>query len=125
MAEECESIMKDDVWEVILRLEGNSVVTLKWLYKIKHGVAGCFKKYRAIFVARGFYQKGEDYDDPFAPISYYTTIRSIVALTASQGWTLHQMDVKTMFLHGIIKEEVYVEHHQDLGSKTRRPLCAR
>ena len=61
-------------------------------------------------VAQGFSQKeGIDYDEIFAPVARYTTIRSIIALAASQGWNLHQMDVKTTFLHGSIKEEVYVE----------------
>ena len=50
-----------------------------------------------------------DYDEIFAPIARYTTIRSIIALAASQGWNLHQMDVKTIFLHGSLKEKVYVE----------------
>ena len=45
----------------------------------------------------------------FSPVARYTTIRLIIALVASQGWNLHQMDVKTAFLHGSIKEEVYVE----------------
>ena len=45
----------------------------------------------------------------FAPVARYTTIRLIIALVASQGWNLHQMDVKTVFLHDSIKEEVYVE----------------
>ena len=54
-------------------------------------------------------EEGIDYDEIFAPVARYTTIRSIIALPASQGWNLHQMDVKTAFLHGLIKEEVYVE----------------
>eukprot|EP00253_Pinus_taeda_P002330 PITA_02330 len=87
-----------------------AVVTLKWHYKIKHGVDGSVEKYKARFVARGFSQKeGIDYDEIFAPIARYTTIRSIIALATLQGWNLHQMDVKTAFLHGSIKEEVYVE----------------
>ena len=45
----------------------------------------------------------------FAPVARYTTIRLIIALVASQGWNLHQMDVKTSFFNGSIKEEVYVE----------------
>jgi len=48
----------------------------------------------------------------FAPVSRYMTIRLIIALVASQGWNLHQMDVKTVFLHGSIKEEVYVEQRE-------------
>jgi len=65
-------------------------VTSKWLYKVKNGVDGSIKKYKAKFMARSFPQKeGEQYDDIFSPISCYTTNRSIVSLAASQGWTLH------------------------------------
>eukprot|EP00253_Pinus_taeda_P007357 PITA_07357 len=79
-------------------------------YQIKHAVDGSAEKYKARFVASGFSQKeGIDYDEIFAPVAQYTTIRTIIALVASQGWNLHQMDVKTAFLHGSIKEEVYVE----------------
>ena len=82
--------------------------------KIKHGVDGSIEIYKARFVARGFSQKGGiDYDEIFAPLAHYTTIRSIVALAASQGWSLHQMDVNTAFLHGFLKEEVFVEQLQD------------
>eukprot|EP00253_Pinus_taeda_P030129 PITA_30129 len=110
MNEEYESIMKNDVWDVVSRPQDKTIVTSKWLYKIKHGADGSAKKYKDHFVARGFFQKeGVDYDVIYAPVSRYTTIRSIIALAASQGWNLHQMDVKTTFLHGSIKEEVYVE----------------
>ena len=62
------------------------------------------EKYKARFVAHGFSQKeGIDYDVIFAPVSRYTTIRSIIALATSQGWNLHQMDVKATFLHDLIK----------------------
>jgi len=53
MVEEYASIMKNDVWEVVLRLEGKSVVTSKWLHKIKHVADGSIEKYKAQFVARG------------------------------------------------------------------------
>ena len=76
----------------------------------KAAANGSTRKYKVHFVARGFSQKeGIDYDVIFAPVARYTTIRLIIALVASQGWNLHQMDVKTVFLHGSIKEEVYVE----------------
>ena len=118
MHEEYESIMKNDVWDVVPRPKDKSVVTSKWLYKIKHGADGSVENYKAKFVARGFSQKeGIEYDDIFAPVARYTTIRSIITLAATQGWSLHQMDVKTTFLRGSIKEEVYVE--QPLGSKSK------
>jgi len=49
-------------------LKKKKIVTLKWLYKIKHGIDGSIEKYKARFVARGFSQKyRENYDDIFAP----------------------------------------------------------
>jgi len=110
MTKEYESIMKNDVWDVVSRPQDKGVVASKWLYKIKHAVDGSAEKYKARFVTHGFSQKeGIDYDKIFAPVARYTTIYSIIALAASQGWNLHQMDVKIAFLHGSIKKQVYVE----------------
>ena len=59
---------------------------------------------------RGFSQKeGVDYDDTFASIARYTFIKTIISLASVMGWKLHQMDVKTTFLNGVIEEEVYIE----------------
>ena len=67
--------MKNDVWDVFPRLEGNFVVTSKWIYMIKHAADGSIEKYKAIFVARGFSQKeGIDYEEKFSPVTRYTSI---------------------------------------------------
>ena len=69
---------------IVPRPEDKEDVTSKWLYKIKHGSDGSVEKFKARFVARGFSQKeGIDYDDIFAPVARYTTIRSIIALVAN------------------------------------------
>ena len=103
--EEYQSIMKNDVWEIVPRLKGKSVVTSRWLYKIKHGADGSIEKYKVRFVARGFSQKeGVDYDETFAPVARYTSIRSIIAIASTMGWKLHQMDVNITLLNGVIKE---------------------
>jgi hypothetical protein len=110
MTEEHQSILKNDAWDVVPRPEGKSVVTSKWIYKIKHAIDGSIEKYKEKFVARGFSQvEGVDYDDTSAPVARYTSIRSIIALATSMGWKLHQMDVNTTFLNGEIDEEVYIE----------------
>ena len=94
MIEEYQSIMKNDFWDVVPIPEGNSVVTSKWIYKIKHAADGCIEKYKAIFVARGFSQKeGIDYEVTFAPIARYTSIISVLALAIVMKWKIHQMDV--------------------------------
>jgi hypothetical protein len=105
--------MKNDVWEIVPRTEGNSIVTSKWVYKIKHAVDRSIDKYKARCVAKWFsQQEEEDYDETFSPIARYTSIRDIISLAASMGWSLHQMDVKTAFLNGVIEEEVYIEKPQ-------------
>jgi hypothetical protein len=101
MTEEYQSILKNDIWDIVPRPEGKSVVTSKWIYKIKHAADGSIEKYKAKFVARAFSQvEGVDYDETFAPVAQYTSIRSITALAASMGWKPHQMDVKTTFFNG-------------------------
>jgi hypothetical protein len=110
MTEEYQSIMKNDVWDIVLIPKGKFVVTSKWIYKIKHASYGSVEKYKAIFVARGFSQvEGIDYEETFAHVARYTSIRTIISLVASMGWRLHQMYVKTSFINGEIEEEVYIE----------------
>jgi hypothetical protein len=70
MAKEYQSIMKNDVWDIVLRPEEKSVVTSKWIYKIKHAADGSVEKYKARFVARGFsHVEGIDYEETFAPVA--------------------------------------------------------
>ena len=111
--EEYDSIIRNDVWEVIPRLEGKSVATSKWIYKVKFVADGNIEKHKAHFVARGFSQvEGIDYDKTFAPVARYTSIRTIMAIATEMGLRIHQMDVKTAFLNGILEEEVYIEQPQ-------------
>ena len=81
MIEENQSIIKKDVWEIVPRLKRKSIVTSKWMYKIKHVADGSIEKYKARFVAHGFSQKeGIDYEKTFAPVARYTFIRTILSL---------------------------------------------
>ena len=81
----------------------------KWIYNIKHVVYGSIDKYKERFIAQGFSQKeGIDYEETFAPMVRYTSIKTILALEAIMKWKVHQMDVKTAFLNGLLEEEVYV-----------------
>ena len=110
MIEEYYSIMKNDVWEVVPRLEKKSVMTSKWIYKIKHDVDGGIKKHKARFTARGLsHRKGIDYEETFAPVARYTSISIILTLEVVMKWKVHNMDVKTYFLNDFFEEEVYVE----------------
>ena len=101
---------------MVPRPEGKSVVTSKWLYKIKHTADGNIKKYKAQFVACGFWQiEGVDYDETFASVSIFSSIREVIFIVAEMGWRIHQMDVKTAFLNGLLQEEVYLDSRAATG----------
>ena len=90
MIKQYQSIMKNDVWDLFPRPEGKSVITSKWIYKIKHAADGSIEKYKARFVARGFSQKeGIDYEENFAPIARYTSINSVLSMAAVMKWKIH------------------------------------
>jgi hypothetical protein len=113
MTKEYQSIIKNDVWEIVPRLKRKYVVSSKWFFKIKHATDGSIETYKERFVACGFSQKeGIDYEETFSPVSRYTSIKTIIALAAKMKGKLHQMDVKTAFLNGVIEEEVYIEQPQ-------------
>jgi hypothetical protein len=89
MVEEYASIMQNDMWEVVPRPDGKSVISSKWLYKIKYVADGSIEKYKARFVARGFSQReGVDYSETFAPVARYTLIRSVISIATKMGWEI-------------------------------------
>ena len=70
MTEEYQSIIKNNVWEIVPRTKSKDVVSSKWLFKIKHAVDGSIEKYKARFVSHGFSQKeGIDYEDTFSLVA--------------------------------------------------------
>jgi hypothetical protein len=92
------------------RTKDKSVVSSKWIYKIKHVVDGSVEKFKERFVAKGFTQKeGIEYEETFTLVARYTSIQTIISLAFVLGWKLHQIDVKTTFLNGKIEHEVFVE----------------
>jgi hypothetical protein len=70
MTEEYQSIIKNDLWEIVPIPKSKDVVSSKWLFKIKHAADESIEKYNARFVAHGFSQKeGIDYEETFAPVA--------------------------------------------------------
>ena len=89
MVEEYHSIIKNDVWEVVPILESKSLVSSKWIYKTKNSTNDSINKYKERYVSHLFSQKeGIDYEDTFAPITRYTSIRTILSLESKNKWKL-------------------------------------
>ena len=109
MISEYDSILKNDTWELVERPEKKKVIGTKWVWKVKYKADGSLEKFKARLVAQGYSQiEGFDVQETFAPTARMTTIRMVIALAASRGWPIYQMDVKSAFLNGHLKEEVYV-----------------
>nr|GEY43491.1 retrovirus-related Pol polyprotein from transposon TNT 1-94 [Tanacetum cinerariifolium] len=85
------------------------VINLKWIYKVKLDELGGILKNKARLVARGYHQKeGIDFEESFASIARLEAIRIFLAFAAHMNMVVYQMDVKTAFLNGNLREEVYV-----------------
>jgi hypothetical protein len=114
MQSEMDAIEKNRTWELADLPRGHRAITLKWVFKLKRDEAGTVVKHKARLVPRGFVQQeGVDFDDAFAPIARMESVRLLLALAAQEGWRVHHMGVKSAFLNGDLKEEVYV--HQPPG----------
>jgi hypothetical protein len=84
----------------------------KWVFKNKLRPDGTIDKYKAKLVAKGYTQKeGKDFFDTYSPIARLNRIRVLLSLTTLHGLRVHQMDVKTAFLSGELKEEIYMTQH--------------
>ncbi|XP_033129820.1 uncharacterized protein LOC103872873 isoform X1 [Brassica rapa] len=107
--DEIASIEANHTWDLVEVPSGVKPIGLKWVFKIKRNADGSVIKYKARLVAKGYVQKhGIDYDEVFAPVARIETIRLVIALAAARNWEVHHLDVKTAFLHGDLKEEVFV-----------------
>src|SRR6267154_5573930 len=97
---------------------GQKAIKSKWVFK--HKADG---RFHARLVAKGFTQiHGIDYDETFSPVARFESLRLLLALAALEDWEIHQMDVKSVFLNGVLDEEIYMEQPQGFitpGTETK------
>ena len=85
---------------------------------------GTLDRYKARLVVLGNKQEyGVDYEKTFASVAKMTTVQMVIFIAASQGLPLHQMDVKNAFLHGDLKEDIYMVLPPGLSSTSSSDLC--
>nr|GFB98404.1 retrovirus-related Pol polyprotein from transposon TNT 1-94 [Tanacetum cinerariifolium] len=107
--EELHQFDRLDVWELVDRLLCINVINLKWLWKNKRDEENTVIRNKSRLVAKGYSQKeGVDFEESFAPVARLQAVRLFIAYAAYKSFTIYQMDVKTTFLYGPLKEEVYV-----------------
>ncbi|GJU65778.1 retrovirus-related pol polyprotein from transposon TNT 1-94, partial [Tanacetum coccineum] len=109
MQEELHEFERLEVWELVPPPDKAFVISLKWIYKVKLDELGGILKNKARLVARGYRQEeGIDFEESFAPVARLEAIRIFLAFAAHMNMVIYQMDVKTAFLNGNLREEVYV-----------------
>ncbi|XP_027343116.1 uncharacterized protein LOC113855685 [Abrus precatorius] len=109
MHEKLKALKQNQTWDLVPLPLHRKPVGSKWIFKLKYNPDGSISKYKARLVARGFTQKhGLDYQKTFSSVGKHVTIRVILSIALSRGWSVRQVDVNNTFLNGPLKEVVYI-----------------
>ncbi|GJY84356.1 retrovirus-related pol polyprotein from transposon TNT 1-94 [Tanacetum coccineum] len=109
MQDELNQFKRLDVWELVECPIGRNIIAVKWIWKYKTGAENTIIQNKSRLVAKGYRQEeGIDFEESFAPVARLEAIIIFVAYVAHKNFPIFQMDVKTAFLNGPLKEEVFV-----------------
>ena len=126
MAEEMSSLYQNRTWELRELPSGRSAIKSKWIFKRKVQSDGTLDRYKARLVVKGCsQQEGVDYEETFAPVMKFAIFRMLLARGAMEDMELHQVDVKTAFLHGDLDEEIFMFQPDGFQEKGKEHLVCR
>ena len=115
--EELNAHNKNNTWIYVDRNNNMNIIGCKWVFKIKRDMNGNIQKYKARLVAKGYNQEyGIDYDETFAPVLKYKSLRLLLALSTIYNTELEQLDIKTAFLNATINEDIYIESPEGMDT---------
>ncbi|CAD7087752.1 unnamed protein product [Hermetia illucens] len=116
--EELDAHEQNETWSIVPRKTDRKSIDSKWVFKVIRDTSGDVYRYKARLCARGFQQKqGLVYTETFSPVVEYDSLRVLLAMVTEQDLELTQYDVRTAFLHGELKEEIYMEIPEGLNVK--------
>ncbi|KAK4368107.1 hypothetical protein RND71_011899 [Anisodus tanguticus] len=114
MTDEYNALIDNKTWELVPHPSGINIIRSVWIFAHKENLDGSFARHKALLVGDGKTQQfGIECGETFSPVVKPATIRTVLSLALSNAWPIHQLDVKNAFLHGDLKETVYM--HQPLG----------
>jgi hypothetical protein len=101
MDEEMTTLDANATWELVALPKDKKAIGCKWVYKVKHNEDGSVSRYKARLVAKGYAQTYDiDYEETYSPVAKMVIVRAIIVMAIAKRWSLHQMDVNNVFLHG-------------------------
>ena len=123
---EYESLLENETWDLVELPKGRKAVGSRWLFKVKHHGDGRLERYKCRLVAKGYSQLyGADYDETFAPVVRFSSIRTLLSFAVQNNLHVHQMDVVTAFLNGHLEEEIYMEQPEGYVKPGQEHLVCR
>lgn len=110
MHEELQALRSNGTWVLVPRKSNMNVVGSRWMFKTKFHFDGFVERFKARLVAKGYNQiEGVYFDDTFSPVVKAATIRVVLSIIIALNWDIKQLNVKNAFLHGDLKEKVFME----------------
>ena len=123
---EPDLLHKNSTWKLVHLPAGKRILPCKWIYKVKVTNSASKPRYKARLVAKGFkQQEGVDFKEIFSPVVKMTTLRCVLASVAQQDMELVQMDVKTTFLHGDLREDIYMQQPKGFEEKGKEKMVCK
>ena len=126
MVEEMEALDKNETWDLVKLPDGRKPIGSKWVFKKKLNVVGKVEKYKAQLVAKGHSQvEGIDFGEIFSPVTKLTSNRFVLSLAATFDLEVEQMEVKIVFLHEDLDEEIYMKQPEGFIVKGKKELVCK
>lgn len=124
---EYDALVRNSTWELVPFPLHLTVIECKWLFKVKKNLDGTIDRRKARLVAKGSSQiPGCDFKETFSPVVKPATIRAILSIAVTKGWSLRQVDVNNAFLNGDLTNEMFMQQppgYVKSGPNGERLVC--